>query len=69
MKGIVPQRLDPSRFTVNFYGYGGLSLHHPLLDSFNESMRNSDILYVDLGSYGACELTSEEKKKGSGKSS
>ena len=56
--------LDFATFEIGFYGQGGLSLNHRLLESFDESLRGSDILFVDLGSNDLCPLDySKEKKK------
>ena len=42
--------LDFATFQIEFNEQGGLSLNHRLLESFDESLRVSDILFVDLGS-------------------
>ena len=55
--------LDFATFQIEFYGQGGLSLNHRLLESFDESLRDSDILFVDLGSNDLCPLDYSKEKK------
>ena len=63
--------LDPCQFSVILYGLGGLSLQHRNLTTFDmahkHEIRNSDIVYIDLGSNDAynllAPLQSEEKRK------
>lgn len=48
--------LDPTKFNVHIYGIGGLSLMHSQLHSFDQMMKDSDILFVDVGSNDLCRL-------------